>query len=921
MYPQHNNNDNHTQNTNKIRHAGRASVRGKIRRVWRPRYLELLDNGHVKYYEEQEAPVAVVAATAARTTTNNPTHSAWEEDLSVGTTNCSSYSQASAASSQHHRGRRRRRHYYKYRLQILHARILDGTTLRDLHVGLPRGAYGWVFRARRLVPLGSVDAVDGGGDQEVVVSTHQVVHDTNTHMPSTLPPQQQQQQQQQHILWTPDPLKEERDFFCAVTQLEVAQMWVVALQWAAAMRTDPSQHAVVSSHPLGDEDWEHASYTSPETLDYITRVPKTSTNDDAVSLVSSQPSVVSVPSTPPAPTSTGRTPPSRPQKSGTTVVTKVTGWHMVRTGALEWTLAYQIEVFMVKRHVTTGTQVPQYWTVYRTASDVQRLVHTLQTSATVPLFPVTMPDYHKSTDYPHLWTWLDWFLRKLVTDATWLNTTAVKQFLGLQPSCLSRLSLSDGSNAGAIQGAWYTHLKRLVQPLISIHDGQEVYTTIAATSLDSSALSAASTERLAKEWLAHRPIPHAPEGWTRAMWWLSRQAQSTTLPPSPSSYWAVAAAPGGALCYWWTVSTATSETDSSYASVASAPPSFMPRITLRLDVLVVSWVGAAYLGQWVWPRVTTSSTKPTVDTRRVVSRRKENVSTVDINVDASVGDDTTDDLDDDSFGDAPEESMLDGEEPLDGATATLSSPLPRYPENNGQSCWSQPPSDIFYVRSQTYLQDRVKKPSDPAPLQCRGVDVWMTDNPERHIARHPAVLGGKLPEEDTFLVNFLLPFGNFVAYFGIPPLTEFPEKLRNVWTKFLQGDQQYRDARLKLLPVVVEGPWIVKAAVGPGKSPALLGKVIPLQYFFEPATTEGRKAVYEVDVIITASTIAKGILSVVKGHTKSVSIAFAFIIEASEEADLPETVLCTFQVHSLHLEECPILPPLPESDGISSRLQ
>jgi len=112
-----------------------------------------------------------------------------------------------------------------------------------------------------------------------------------------------------------------------------------------------------------------------------------------------------------------------------------------------------------------------------------------------------------------------------------------------------------------------------------------------------------------------------------------------------------------------------------------------------------------------------------------------------------------------------------------------------------------------------------------------------------------------------------------------------------VWTKFLKGDQQYRDARLKLLPVVVDGPWIVKTAVGSGKSPALLGKVIPLQYFFrDPDRT--RKGVYEVDVIITASSIAKGILSVVKGHTNSVSIAFAFIIEAAEQDELPETVLC-----------------------------
>ena len=258
----------------------------------------------------------------------------------------------------------------------------------------------------------------------------------------------------------------------------------------------------------------------------------------------------------------------------------------------------------------------------------------------------------------------------------------------------------------------------------------------------------------------------------------------------------------------------------------------------------------------------------------------------------------------------------------------LSSPLPQYSvgkkeeEEITESCWSVPPDNtIFRVRGNNYLQDRIKVPSGPSPFVCRGVDVWMTDNPQRHIARHPSVLGGKLGDEDTFLVNFLLPFGNFVSYFSVPPLSEFPnDKLRLVWERFLQGDQQYRDARLKLLPVVMDGPWIVKAAVGNGTAPALLGKVIPLQYFFkervpakdgsnnDKASTKGSAAVYEVDVIITASSIAKGILSVVKGHTKALTIAFAFIIEAAEQEELPETVLCAFQVHALHLEDCPILP-------------
>jgi hypothetical protein len=349
----------------------------------------------------------------------------------------------------------------------------------------------------------------------------------------------------------------------------------------------------------------------------------------------------------------------------------------------------------------------------------------------------------------------------------------------------------------------------------------------------------------------------------------------------------------------------------------------MPRVSIRLDALVGSWVAAAYLGR-VYDRRTllhhdvnsakfashttrsrSSAEAPIskLSTKAKTTPLSESVKRVELGQDA-IETPIAEDEEESDGEEASDDDYLDNKSLQVGK---LSSPLPEYPANHGKSCWSMPRNEIFYVRGPSYLFDKVKIPSDPGPLTCRGVDVWITDNPERHIARHPSVLGGRLRDQDTFLVNFLLPFGNFVSYFSIPPLEEFPSKLRTVWTSFLQGDQQYRDARLKLLPVVMDGPWIVKTAVGGGKSPALLGKAIPIQYFFRDADERG-KGVYEVDVIITASAIAKGILSVVKGHTKSVSIAFAIIIEANQADELPETVLCSFQVHSLHLEECPMLP-------------
>jgi len=187
----------------------------------------------------------------------------------------------------------------------------------------------------------------------------------------------------------------------------------------------------------------------------------------------------------------------------------------------------------------------------------------------------------------------------------------------------------------------------------------------------------------------------------------------------------------------------------------------------------------------------------------------------------------------------------------------LTNPL-RFDEE-GSNSWFPPDHTLFSVRSTTYFENRIKAPSaDAPPFECRGVEVWLSDNPLRNIARHPAILGGKLGEEDTFLVNFLLPFGNLCSYFKVPSPMVCQPNVAKVWNKFLNGDQETRDARLKMLPIVRNGPWIVQKAVGSGTSPALLGKVMPLQYYFHDPKGD-KKGVWEVDVVISGSAIANSV--------------------------------------------------------------
>jgi Protein ENHANCED DISEASE RESISTANCE 2, C-terminal len=852
-----------------IRHSGQALIRGKIRRVWRPRYLELWDNGVVRYYELPP----VLPSAFPLLSPNQRAPSAKEVDDP-------NKKLLDEIGDDDDAAQLLLRRIPRYTLRVYSARILDATTLRDMHVGLPQGSFGFVFRGQRLMHLEDQSSEHGWNDADEQEGGRTILGSSFvSSSPSTVPLSSLLMNPTQ---CTPQP-QEQRDFLCAVSTLEEAQMWVIALQWAALQ----SSSSVEPIDGASDEPWwsveneEWVGTTTPtlevsaSTTDFS--FPGSTSKRAADESSKAGTEVAASPYRPP------------PTKPGKVVVARVVDYRLVRVPSsrnsalpsmlslpFPWfgpnfDIAFEIHTLLIQ------DQVVEQLKLLRTSHDLSMLLQALPFSPPrlvrmCQQLPRNGQDLEKNVSI------VDSIVRSLVLDAAIVNSSAMKQFLGLSASGVKSIGL----NVDSDPPFWFMHDSRAVLRR----------TTTELTE---------SAEDYVRRWLQERNRKRT----TSDSWALRLYQHACSVRPNQISQRQI-------------VFTATALGISALVVPYCAVQVWrvMPRFSVRLDVLVGSWVTAAYLGRRYEQQQQSSALPMPLPHRRrerhahaeLLRRSDDTEYAAAENVTAKehyTSQSTNDDEGDESDG---EEPAIDEDYDDKGSQlGRLSSPLPEYPSNQGQSCWSIPPSDIFYVRGPNYLEDKLKIPSDPGPLTCRGVDVWLTDNPVRHIARHPSILGGKLKDQGTFLVNFLLPFGNFVSYFSIPPLDEFPSKLRAVWTGFLSGDQQYRDARLKLLPVVIDGPWIVKTAVGGGKSPALLGKVIPLQYYFRDPD-EHSKGVYEVDVIITASKIAKGILSVVKGHTKSVSIAFALIIEASQADDLPETVLCSFQVHSLHLEDCPLLP-------------
>jgi len=103
----------------------------------------------------------------------------------------------------------------------------------------------------------------------------------------------------------------------------------------------------------------------------------------------------------------------------------------------------------------------------------------------------------------------------------------------------------------------------------------------------------------------------------------------------------------------------------------------------------------------------------------------------------------------------------------------------------------------------------------------------------------------------------------------------------------------FRNARFKLVPLITDGPWIVKATV-PSK-PAILGKKVVQRYF------RGENYL-EIDVHVGSSIIASQITSLCRGFVRHFSADLGIVIQGEDENELPERLLAVLHIDKIDLD-------------------
>lgn len=225
--------------------------------------------------------------------------------------------------------------------------------------------------------------------------------------------------------------------------------------------------------------------------------------------------------------------------------------------------------------------------------------------------------------------------------------------------------------------------------------------------------------------------------------------------------------------------------------------------------------------------------------------------------------------------------------------------------DKARDSWQISDGNNFRVRSKRFCYDKTKIPGGKHLMDLVAVD-WFKDTKRMdHLARRHGCAAQVASEKGffTIVVNMQVPGSthySMVFYFVTKELV--PGSLLQ---RFVDGDDEFRTSRLKLIPSVPKGSWIVRQSVG--STPCLLGKAVDCNYIRGPKYLE-------IDVDIGSSTVANGVLGLVIGVMTTLVVDMAFLVQANTADELPERLIGAVRLSHIELLSA-IVPPNLDQDS------
>ena len=116
--------------------------------------------------------------------------------------------------------------------------------------------------------------------------------------------------------------------------------------------------------------------------------------------------------------------------------------------------------------------------------------------------------------------------------------------------------------------------------------------------------------------------------------------------------------------------------------------------------------------------------------------------------------------------------------------------------------------------------------------------------------------------------------------------------------RFRQGSDEYRAGKLKIIPRVAEGGYIVKKSIG--RVPALLGKKLKMVYTFNESLNS-----IEMTGDVGSSAVAGKIISLIKNTCEKLVVDMTFLLQGDSGDELPESVIGGVRIAHCNMNKIP----------------
>ena len=127
---------------------------------------------------------------------------------------------------------------------------------------------------------------------------------------------------------------------------------------------------------------------------------------------------------------------------------------------------------------------------------------------------------------------------------------------------------------------------------------------------------------------------------------------------------------------------------------------------------------------------------------------------------------------------------------------------------------------------------------------------------------------------------------------GVSLSDEFPPGMKQLLLTFFRtGSDEFCHSHFKLIPRIVEGPWIVRAGIV--SKPALIGNKLKNSYY----RADGY---FELDINIGTNSMVTTLTQLATSYAKLLTVDLAFLIEGKLVETLPEFIFGI--VRAMHID-------------------